>query len=189
MNDFKYLELKKNGTYEYVTRKIGKDGAVVIIPIFIDFKTKELKFQLILSQRPTFAKPVLEFPAGLIDKENETKLEVAARELKEETGWNAEFSPNAISSFPSPSSAGLSNELVYFVLAWLTTQEQPDHQPDEKITILPLMTLKEIDQYFVDNAGKIMICSRVLAMYMGLLYGSMFPNMMGYTKEQLGIVK
>ena len=26
MKDYKYIELVKNGTYEYVTRKIGKDG-------------------------------------------------------------------------------------------------------------------------------------------------------------------
>jgi len=178
MNDFKYLELKKNGTYEYVTRKIGKDGAVVIIPIFIDFKTKELKFQLILSQRPTFAKPVLEFPAGLIDKENETKMEVAARELKEETGWNAEFPFSAITNFPAPSSAGITDELIYLVPAYLTTKEEPNYQEGEDIVVLPLMNFIELSEYMDNNRKKIYISSRLLTFYLGILYGLTFPELL-----------
>lgn len=178
MNDFKYLELKKNGTYEYVTRKIGKDGAVVIIPIFIDFKTKELKFQLILSQRPTFAKPVLEFPAGLIDKENETKMEVAARELKEETGWNAEFPFSAITNFPAPSSAGITDELIYLVPAYLTTKEEPNYQEGEDIVVLPLMNFIELSEYMNNNRKKIYISSRLLTFYLGILYGLTFPELL-----------
>lgn len=190
MKDYKYIELVKNGTYEYVTRKIGKDGAVVIIPMYVDPETKEMKFQLILSQRPTFEKPILEFPAGLIDKEGESKIEVAERELKEETGWNAIFDKDVITNFPSPSSAGLSDELLFFVPAILTTQDEPDHQEGETITVLPLMNLKEMGEYFAANESKIMISSRLLAFYSGLLYGSMFPNSMGYDKsfkEMLGV--
>lgn len=190
MKDYKYIELVKNGTYEYVTRKIGRDGAVVIIPMYVDPETKEMKFQLILSQRPTFEKPILEFPAGLIDKEGESKIEVAERELKEETGWNAIFDKDVITNFPSPSSAGLSDELLFFVPAILTTQDEPDHQEGETITVLPLMNLKEMGEYFVANESKILISSRLLTFYAGLLYGSMFPNSMRYDKsfkEMLGV--
>lgn len=134
---------------------------------------------MILSQRPTFEKPILEFPAGLIDKEGESLIEVARRELKEETGWNAEFTPAVVTTFPSPSSAGLSDELLYFVPARLTTQELPDHQEGEKITVLPLMNLREIGVYLVENESKMLVSSRLLAFYFGLLMGSTFPNMTG----------
>jgi ADP-ribose pyrophosphatase len=183
MNNFKYLELKKSGTYEYVSRKIGKCGAVVIIPLYVDPETRDVKFQLILSQRPTFEKTILEFPAGLLDKEGESKIEAAARELKEETGWNAIFDKDIITNFPSPSSAGLSDELLYFVPAILTTQDEPDHQEGESITVLPLMTLQEMGEYFVANQDSIIISSRVLAFYAGLLYGSMFSKYMGFSDE------
>jgi len=181
MKDYKYIELVKNGTYEYVTRKIGKDGAVVVIPFLVDLEIKELKYQMILSQRPTFEKPILEFPAGLIDKEGESLIEVAIRELKEETGWNAEFTPDAITTFPSPSSPGLSDELLYFVPARLLTREQTDHQDGERITVLPLMNLREIGVYLVENESKMLVSSRLLAFYFGLLMGSTFPNMTGYS--------
>jgi len=104
--DTKYLKLvvDKNG-HEFVQRKIGRRGAVVIIP-----STADGKFQFILSKRPTFKLPVLEFPAGLID-DDESISEAALRELKEETGWdNGEIT---WSFNNAPSSAGLSTELLH----------------------------------------------------------------------------
>lgn len=54
----KYLKLNKTESgYEYVSRKIAKAGAVVIIPQYFD--GDGLKFQFILSKRPTFDKPIL----------------------------------------------------------------------------------------------------------------------------------
>lgn len=44
LNDYNYLELKKNNGYEYVSRKIGKKGGVVIIPIFFDKENNEINF-------------------------------------------------------------------------------------------------------------------------------------------------
>ena len=178
MKDYKYIELVKNGTYEYVTRKIGKDGAVVIIPIYVDPETKEMKFQLILSQRPTFENPILEFPAGLIDKKGESKIEVAARELKEETGWNAEFPFSAITNFPAPSSAGITDELIYLVPAYLTTKEEPNYQEGEDIVVLPLMNFIELSEYMDNNRKKIYISSRLLTFYLGILYGLTFPELL-----------
>jgi len=178
LNDYNYLELKKNNGYEYVSRKIGKKGGVVIIPIFFDKENNEIKFQLILNKRPTFSKPILEFPAGLIDKENENKIEVAARELKEETGWNAEFPFSAITNFPAPSSAGITDELIYLVPAYLTTKEEPNYQEGEDIVVLPLMNFIELSEYMDNNRKKIYISSRLLTFYLGILYGLTFPELL-----------
>lgn len=144
--------------YQYVSRVIGKRGAVVIIPIFKE-EGKEIKLQLILSKRPTFDKPILEFPAGLVD-DDEAVEACVLRELKEETGWNGDI--YSILE-PSPSSAGLSDELLHIAIVYLTTTEEHNHQGDEKITILPLMSSFDFLKFISNN--DVLVSSR-LACYM-----------------------
>lgn len=169
----KYIKMVKTESgYEYVARVKGKAGAVVVIPQYLD--EEGMKFQFILSKRPTFDKPILEFPAGLIDKEGESLEDVALRELKEETGWSGEAKLGIISQFPAPSSAGLSDELIYFVPVVLTEQNDPAQTAGEHIEILPLMTLQQISQYIEECGSTILISSRLLSFLYGMMLGGVF---------------
>lgn len=170
----KYIELRNNNGYQYVTRLIGKDGAVVVIPWKLVYG--EMRFQLILSHRPTFDKPILEFPAGLIDHEGESIFEVALRELKEETGWSGWANKDWYNPLPSPSSAGLSDELLYFVSVELKTQSDNCLQGEEKLEVLPLMTITEIKDFITEHTvnndkDDFLVSSRLLTFLAGAYFG------------------
>ncbi|PGV53401.1 NUDIX hydrolase [Bacillus sp. AFS037270] len=63
-----------------------------------------------------------ELPAGMIDKEDELPIEVAKRELEEETGHVAEHWLELGSFYPSPGST--TEEIFLFAAAGLTPTEQ-----------------------------------------------------------------
>lgn len=160
-----YIHLVEKNGYQYVERLIGQRGAVVIIPCIE--KNCEIYLQLILSTRPTFDKPILEMPAGLLE-DDELIEDCIYRELKEETGWTCEISKIFD---PSPSSAGLSNELLHIALVKLKEQTNPNFQGDEKITILPLMTAQQILNYIEQNKDIILVSSRLVTYIIGFSIG------------------
>lgn len=86
LNLIKYHQDKER-LWESVDRttRNGDVDAVEIIAKIVE-KGKEDLYIFVLQYRPPTEKYVLEFPAGLIDK-NETAEECAIRELKEETGY------------------------------------------------------------------------------------------------------
>jgi 8-oxo-dGTP pyrophosphatase MutT (NUDIX family) len=74
------------GIWETIERKnIYNKGAVVIVAL-----TKERELILERNWRAPLESFVIQFPAGLIDKEGESEEEVARRELLEETGYKAQ---------------------------------------------------------------------------------------------------
>jgi ADP-ribose pyrophosphatase len=74
------------GIWETIERKnIYNKGAVVIVAL-----TKEREVVLERNWRVPLESFVIQFPAGLSDKEGESEEEVARRELLEETGYQAE---------------------------------------------------------------------------------------------------
>jgi len=77
---------KGEGIWETVERKnVYNEGAVVIVAL-----TKERELILERNWRPPLESFVIQFPAGLIDREGEHSEEVARRELLEETGYEAQ---------------------------------------------------------------------------------------------------
>jgi len=166
--DTKYLKLIKVGQYEYVTRLIGKRGAAMIIPFMCcGEKGKEnYRLQLILSVRPTFDKPILEFPAGLLDDDTESIEETALRELKEETGWEGKVTKS--NRLASPSSSGLTDEVLYFIMVELLEKGETAHTGNEKITVLPLMSPAEILSYIKEHKNEIYVSSRLHAFIQGV---------------------
>lgn len=75
----------KKGIWECIERKIPRKKAVVIFPMT---KNKEVVLEKIY--RIPMESYVLEPPAGLCDKKDETEEETARRELLEETGYRAD---------------------------------------------------------------------------------------------------
>ncbi|MDD5598745.1 MAG: NUDIX hydrolase [Victivallaceae bacterium] len=93
-------------TWETAER-VDSRGAVMIIPLI------EQSDELILVKqfRPPAGRPVIEFPAGLIDP-GETAADTADRELYEETGYHGRITEI---SEPVYSSPGMSGETLIIV--------------------------------------------------------------------------
>ena len=64
---------------------IHHDGAAAVLPV-----TKEGKLLLVRQYRNALDRETLEIPAGKLDAPDEPKIECAARELEEETGYRSE---------------------------------------------------------------------------------------------------
>jgi ADP-ribose pyrophosphatase len=96
---------------------IDHPGASAIVPVFEDGGTLLVR-QFRFPPRRTF----LEVPAGKLDAPDEDPVEVAARELEEETGWRADRFEKIGAAYPC---IGYSNELIHVFAAYgLTRGEQ-----------------------------------------------------------------
>lgn len=81
----RYIAVRREGTWEYVTRTRGI-GAAVILAV------QDGHVLLVEQYRVPLGRRCLELPAGLIGDEDAGErdpLAVALRELEEETGWRA----------------------------------------------------------------------------------------------------
>jgi ADP-ribose diphosphatase len=103
----KFLSLVKEGHWEYAER-VNATGAGVIVAV-----TNDQKILLVEQYRIPVHARTIELPAGIIGDEagcsNESHAEAARRELREETGYDAEQIEILTTG---PSSGGLTSELV-----------------------------------------------------------------------------
>ena len=100
----------EEGVWETIERKnIYNKGAVVIAAV-----TKERELILERNWRAPLESFVVQFPAGLSDREGENEEEVARRELLEETGYKAE---KLIHVIPAPLCPALTNTRATHFLA------------------------------------------------------------------------
>lgn len=108
----RYLEVRKDGHWEYVARR-NTTGVVIVIAV-----TPAGELLLVEQHRPPVRTTVIELPAGLagdIAGAEDEDLSVAARrELEEETGWTAARLERVAGG---PVSAGLTSEVVTFFRA------------------------------------------------------------------------
>jgi len=132
----RYLSLLENSGWEYTSRS-NASGVVVIIAV-----TDREEIVLVEQHRPPVGRSVIELPAGLVGDVhdvNESKLEAAARELQEETGFEAERLELLMEA---PSSAGMTDEIVTFVLASGLHRTGPgggDDSEDIRVHVVPLL--------------------------------------------------
>jgi ADP-ribose pyrophosphatase len=113
---------------------ITHSGSVVILPVM-----QNGRILLIRQYRHAARQYLWELVAGRID-EGETVRQAAARELKEETGYQAKRLVQFLDLFPSP---GFLEERMHILLALGLTPGEAEPEADEKI-ISHLYTVEEL---------------------------------------------
>ncbi len=133
-----YLKIKKlellnhsGRTYHWeVVQRVGTRGIVAVVPF-----TEDNHVILIKQYRPPVDSFVIEFPAGLNDR-NESLKEVAMRELQEETGYKAERLEFLAEG---PLSSGASAEILTVFTAFNVKPGGSQHLDDvEDIEVIKL---------------------------------------------------
>ena len=108
----KFLELLRDGRWEYAQRVKGR-GAVFVLAV-----TPADELVIVEQYRVPVHERTLELPAGIYgDEESEkdqTPVQCALRELEEETGFRAKVGKLAFTGTVAP---GLTDELMYLVRA------------------------------------------------------------------------
>lgn len=107
----RWLRIRTRGTWEYAERTHADGKAVIIVAV-----TPERKLLFVEQFRVPLQQRTIEMPAGLVgDTLGEDTLEsAAARELLEETGWQASHVEVLMEG---PTSSGMSNEIIAFCRA------------------------------------------------------------------------
>ncbi len=108
-----WLRIMRRGKWEYAERTNRGGGAVIVIA-----ETEDGKVVFVEQFRVPIDARTIEMPAGLIGDdeaaEDDDVLATARRELIEETGYDGDSFELVLTG---PTSAGMSNESVSFVLA------------------------------------------------------------------------
>lgn len=174
--------------WDYATRTtkktIDSTDAVIIIPLLKKIYTDtssddddEIFDTILVEQfRPPVRQCTLEFPAGLIDKD-ETPEQAALRELREETGYVGEAckTPPVVSRQVCMS-PGLCDEIVQVVVVYVDLNNpyniNPKSQPDEGEHIkLYRVSLRQGFQSLLDKGTSPMAIQGLYLFAMGLEIG------------------
>lgn len=132
---------RDEGKLEALTKKGKADGVLVAVVT----EEEEPSILLIDVFRPPLNDYVVEFPAGLLADEDEDPLDCARRETKEETGFI--LRDLRLLCPPSPTSSGLSDELVAVVEGRIDAQGKRALEEYEDIDYR-FVKLSEVKEYF-----------------------------------------
>ena len=116
-------------------------GAVAMVPVLPD-----RRIVLVRQYRYAAGKMLLEIPAGTLEP-GEDPLECAARELREETGFEAGEMEGLLSCFMAP---GYSSEVIHFFAARGLREVGTELEPDESIEN-EVLDLGEVLERIRDN--------------------------------------
>ncbi len=140
----RYLQLQERSGWEFVQRR----HPVVVLIAW----TPARELLLVEQYRIPIQQRTIELPAGLVgdhdDSESEDMLTAAARELVEETGWQAEHLRELMQV---PTSAGLSSEQVRFVMAEQLTRIGPGGGDDSEDIRVHRVPAPEIDNWLLER--------------------------------------
>lgn len=140
----KHTDFVTRDGWEFIQRKEKKDVVACIA------MTPDNKNLIAVKQfRKPIGAPVLELPAGLVDK-GETIKEAALRELKEETGYNAQVS---FVEGPFTKSAGITDEAVWLVTVHNLEKGEQNLQDNEAIEIIEV-PIASGDRFLGAQIGK-----------------------------------
>jgi len=132
----RFISLLERDGWEFASRS-NASGVVVIVPV-----TEAGEIVLVEQYRKPVAALVIELPAGLVGDladPDESVLDAARRELEEETGYAAGKLEILMAC---PSSAGMSDEIITFVLATELERVGPgggDSSEEIEVTAVPLV--------------------------------------------------
>ena len=144
----RYLSLLEFDDWEYASRS-NASGVVVLVAV-----TADDELLLVEQYRKPVRKRVIELPAGLIgdhDNAAESALEAAGRELEEETGFRGGRMEVLMKC---PSSAGMSDEIIHFILVDKLQQTGPgggDDSEDITVHVIPLNEVHDWLQQQMDS--------------------------------------
>lgn len=128
-------EWVEKGKYQY-REVIKHPGAVAVIPLHGE------NIILIKQFRHAVEQYLYEIPAGLIEK-NESPVETAIRETKEEIGARVKKIAEVLSFYSSP---GFSNEILYVFLAEVEPEESLQNlDDDEHLEIIEIPLAEFLD--------------------------------------------
>jgi len=141
----RYLSLLERDGWEFASRCNAR-GVVVIVAV-----TRKDEILLVEQFRKPVGARVLELPAGLVGDHvdpEESVTEAARRELLEETGYAAEQLEVLMAC---PSSAGMSDEIITFVMATDLQRTGPGGgDASEDIEVLPV-PLEHVDHWLAQQ--------------------------------------
>ena len=157
----RYLNLLERDGWEFASRS-NASGVVVLVAV-----TSDEEIILVEQYRKPVEALVIELPAGLVGdhvEPDESILEAAARELEEETGYAATHLEVLMTC---PSSAGMSDEMISFVLAKGLTRVGPGGGDDSEDIEVHIVPLKDVDAWLTrqQSAGKPMDPKIYAALY------------------------
>lgn len=146
----RYLSLLERDGWEFVSRS-NAIGVVVLIAV-----TSAQEIVLVEQYRKPVQSSVIELPAGLVGDHadpDESVLDAAARELEEETGYAASQLELLMAC---PSSAGMSDEVISFVLATGLKRVGPGGGDDSESIQVHVVPLTQVDAWLKrqQSAGK-----------------------------------
>jgi ADP-ribose pyrophosphatase len=118
------MELTGRDGKTYVREVIRHPGAVVLLPLIDDDRVV-----MIANSRPTVGETLLELPAGTRE-EGETVMQTAARELVEETGYQAGSLSPLHQFYSAP---GICDELMHLIVARELTAGDHAREATEEI--------------------------------------------------------
>jgi ADP-ribose pyrophosphatase len=133
----------QEGIWEVIERKnIYSEGAVVIVGL-----TKERELILERNWRAPLESFVIQFPAGLSDREGESEEETARRELLEETGYKA---GKLISIITTPLCPALTpTRAAHFFAPDIEFSGREDRDIAEEIEVLKV-PVDELDNFMLN---------------------------------------
>lgn len=162
----KYITVKKQGTWEFVSRSRGIRAAV-ILPIE-DHPDHGPRLILVEQYRVPLGKSCLELPAGLIGDDDsasdEAPLDAAIRELEEETGYRAAQMIDLGEFFSSPGM--VSESFTLFRARGLVKIHEGGGVSGENITV-HAVPISQIAAYVADRRAEGMVMDVKLLIALG----------------------